>query len=86
MAYQFTLTPSLACHPTCALTGSGLGRSILFVPAQTNAFRKHAVVSAASGHRAHHDAVYPYASERSQITQQAVVTFVDTEEDGWRRS
>ena len=21
MAYQFTLTPSLACHPTCALTG-----------------------------------------------------------------
>ena len=67
----------------------GLGRSILFVPAQANAFRKHAVVSAASGHTAHHDAVYPYASEsqrNGQITQQAVVIFVDTEEDGRRRS
>ena len=31
-------------------------------------------------------AVYPYASKTSQVTQQAVVIFVDTEEDGRRRS
>jgi hypothetical protein len=70
----------------CVTVACGVGRSILFVPAQTNPFRKHAVVSKASNHGAHHDHIYPYASERSQITQQALVIFVDTEEDGRRRS
>ena len=70
----------------CVIAACGVGRTILFVPAQTNAFRKHAVVSEASDHGAHHDHVYPYASEHSEITQQALVIFVDTEENGRRRS
>ena len=39
-----------------------------------------------SDHGKHHDHIYPYASEHSQITQQALVIFVDTEENGRRRS
>ena len=70
----------------CVTAACGAGRTIPFVPAQTNPFRKHAVVSEASDHGAHHDHVYPYASEHSQITQQALVIFVDTEENGRRRS
>ena len=43
----------------CVTAACGAGRTILFVPAQTNPFRKHAVVSEASDHGAHHDHIYP---------------------------